>query len=250
MGLKSKVPPGLKRRLHLSLAFILDLTSLRLFRFPRCRPSRIEKGRLFESCLSLTQPINRSEWAEPKIHNIKLAVRGFMDCAVYPGELFSFWKMVGNPSLKNGYQKGINIIRDRLDFDTGGGLCQLSGLLYHLAVSAGLEIVERHPHSTDLYTDQTRYTPLGSDATVAFGYKDLRIRNNLDRPFCFRVKIEDFCITGSVCSPSSLAVCRVEFLRTDSDDGKKVKTVRIFPDGREELMAESFYKNTSHDVRI
>ncbi|HTP30232.1 MAG TPA: VanW family protein, partial [Anaeromyxobacteraceae bacterium] len=38
---------------------------------------------------------------------------------------------------------------------------------------------ERHSHSIDLYTDSTRFAPLGADATVAYGRKDLRFENTL-----------------------------------------------------------------------
>ncbi|MCJ7680987.1 MAG: hypothetical protein MUP70_09705, partial [Candidatus Aminicenantes bacterium] len=82
MGLKAIVPARLKRCLRLLITDLEDLISLRSFRFVRCRPYRIAEGRGFESCLTITQPINKSRWAEPKIHNIELAVRGFLDCAI------------------------------------------------------------------------------------------------------------------------------------------------------------------------
>jgi len=63
-----------------------------------------------------------------------------------------------------------------LALDYGGGLCQLSGIIYHAVLEAGLEILERHPHSLDIYTATTRYTPLGSDAAVVYGHKDLRFK--------------------------------------------------------------------------
>ena len=43
----------------------------------------------------------------------------------------------------------------------------------------------------DIYTEETRFTPLGSDATVACGYKDLRIKNNLKNPIRFFFLIEE-----------------------------------------------------------
>ena len=53
----------------------------------------------------------------------------------------------------------------------GGGSCQLSGILYYLMLQAGLEAIERFPHSADIYTDETRFTLLGSDATVVIALK-------------------------------------------------------------------------------
>jgi vancomycin resistance protein VanW len=48
-----------------------------------------------------------------------------------------------------------------------------------------LEIIERHAHSIDIYREEERFTPLGADATVVWGFKDLRLRN----PHSFAVSI-------------------------------------------------------------
>ena len=54
-----------------------------------------------------------------------------------------------------------------------------------------MEIVERHNHSIDIYTEKTRYSPLGADATVVYGYKDLRLINNFHFPIKFDLTIAD-----------------------------------------------------------
>lgn len=48
-------------------------------------------------------------------------------------------------------------------------------------------IVERHSHSIDIYQEHERFTPLGSDATVVYGYKDLQFQNNLNIPLQIQV---------------------------------------------------------------
>lgn len=55
----------------------------------------------------------------------------------------------------------------------GGGLCQLSNALYAAALDAGLEIVERHPHSAIVPGSEAE---AGRDATVFWNYLDLRLR--------------------------------------------------------------------------
>lgn len=55
----------------------------------------------------------------------------------------------------------------------GGGLCQLSNALYQVALEAGCEILERHPHSRIVPGSATAH---GRDATVAWNYIDLRFR--------------------------------------------------------------------------
>ena len=81
---------------------------------------------------------------------------------------------------------GRNILDGNIHYAVGGGLCQLAGIIYDLAVHTGMEIVERHSHSVDIYTDDTRYAPLGMDSAVAYGYKDLRFKNPYDFPVYIR----------------------------------------------------------------
>jgi vancomycin resistance protein VanW len=168
-----------------------DLFTGTHFKFAENSPEKLVKTQIWPERITIVQPINVSKWAENKKHNLRIAISTFQDLLINPKEIFSFWHCVGNPTETSGYKKGINIVKGVLDFDIGGGLCQLSGLLYHLALAAGLGIVERHPHSADLYTDETRYTPLGADATTAYGYKDLRLKNSLDVPLCFRIRVEE-----------------------------------------------------------
>ena len=72
-----------------------------------------------------------------------------------------------------------------------GGLCQLGGIIYHAALKSRLEIIERVNHSVDFYTDETRFTPIGTDAAVSYGYKDLKLKNNLDQSIRFVFQTTD-----------------------------------------------------------
>jgi vancomycin resistance protein VanW len=123
------------------------------------------------------QMINRAHLFENKVHNLQTAARRIEQVVIRPGEVFSFWKIVGNPSGANGYRTGRNIVNGKLQEATGGGLCQLSGIIYHASLLAGLNVVERYNHTVDIYREEDRFTPLGSDATVVYGYKDLRVQN-------------------------------------------------------------------------
>ena len=147
--LKSLIPAGIKLRIRVSLIRLQDLVTGIRFKFPKSSPLQITLGESFEKQITITQPINVSKWAENKKHNLRLAVNTFQNLPFHPGQIYSFWHYVGRPSKKSGYKVGINIIKNKLDFDYGGGLCQLSGLLYHLTLTAGLEVVERFPHSVD-----------------------------------------------------------------------------------------------------
>jgi len=102
-----------------------------------------------------------------------------------PGALFSFNDLVGARDALKGYRPA-PIINDRGDLSDvpGGGICQLATTIYNAALEAGLEIVERHPHSRSV-----GYVPPGRDATIVTWRKDLKVRNPHSQPVLFRVAV-------------------------------------------------------------
>lgn len=189
--------------------------------------------------IEVTQPVRRSYLYENKLANLKLAGSKVGRFVVEPGETFSFWKAVGPPTARRGFMPGRNLIGGKLQEDYGGGLCQLSGLLYHLSLLAGLEINERHNHSTDIYQDEERFTPLGADATVVYGYKDLMVRNNLEAPCYFSIVVEEARVTGSLHCGEELVLRELEFrLVRQTMKEKEILTL----DSEEEILGRSIYK--------
>ncbi|PTL78336.1 vancomycin resistance protein [Vitiosangium sp. GDMCC 1.1324] len=174
--------------------------------------------------VTVSQPLGHSAHLKGKKHNLALALRELRDVHVGPEEIFSFWHLVGQPSKRRGFVYGRNLVGGQLEVSIGGGLCQLSGLLYLLALRSGLRVLERHAHSVDLYTEQTRFAPLGSDATVAYGYKDLRFRNSLPHPIVLRFELGEDRLTGSVCAPVPMEPCTVEFAIEEEADSRQVTT--------------------------
>ena len=188
------------------------------------------KGAAFPVRLSLEQRVLSTDYLPAKLHNIEQARQSLENLPVPPGGILSFWRVVGRPSAARGFQPGRSLLGGQLVADYGGGLCQLSGLIYYLCLQAGLEILERHPHSRDIYHDAERYAPLGADATVAYGFKDLRVLNTLPAPVCFRVSLKPGTITGCLCSPAAIEPHAVEFVRTGEADGFcTVETLRRQP---------------------
>jgi hypothetical protein len=108
------------------------------------------------------QEIKRSAFYEGKLANIALGARRLDGVVVRPGETMSFWKLVGRPSVTNGFELGRSIRGGEAVGDIGGGLCQLSGITYEVGLRAGLDPVERHPHSRDLYPEAGALHALGS----------------------------------------------------------------------------------------
>jgi vancomycin resistance protein VanW len=229
------------------IVFADSITGTR-FKFAKNSSKELERANTWPERITIVQSINVSEWAENKKHNLRIAISRFQNVPIFPDEIFSFWHFVGNPTKKAGYKMGINIIKSQLDFDYGGGLCQLSGLLYHLALTGGIGIVERYPHSTDLYTDATRYTPLGADATTAFGYKDLRLKNTLDVPVCFRIGIEGNRLIGSLCAPEPIREHELRFDKVLVDGIEEVDTLRQNESGDFEVICRQSYTIAKHDT--
>jgi len=110
-----------------------------------------------------------------------------------------------------------------------------------LGIRAGMIVRERHPHSRDLYTEETRFTPLGLDATVAYGFKDLRLQNCLGQPLRFSFVIDDTSITAQLEAAEPLPVWDVVIDCRPSGDSKIVRVSRTGPDHKTTLISENRY---------
>ena len=207
--MKQLIPPFFKRNLN---RFKRGMTDFVDFKNDRFAKSTITNEKLNFS-LEKTQDVKPSETLESKVNNLKLGAKKIQSIIIYPQEIFSFWKSVGVPNLRNGFSKSRTIIDGKLSPSTGGGLCQLSGIIYHASLEAGLAIVERHHHSVDIYENESdRYAPLGSDATVVYCYKDLRIRNNLESPIKFEFDVQNHQITIYIKSTFEISKQSIKFV--------------------------------------
>jgi vancomycin resistance protein VanW len=174
--------------------------------------------------ISVRQDIKRTSLFGNKVHNLQTAAKRIERIVIQPGEVFSFWQIVGNPSEKNGYRKGRNILNGTLQESVGGGLCQLSGILYHVSLLAGLPVSERFNHTVDIYTEEDRFTPLGADATVVYGYKDLRVSNSLSVPLQFTFEFEEEAIICGIRCVNELLPVELVFQRTEGIKNRFVRT--------------------------
>lgn len=129
------------------------------------------------------------EWQRNKVVNLRLAVSRLDGIVLHPGETFSYWRLIGKPSRRKGYREGMVLFLGRIGSDVGGGLCQLSNLIFWMTLHTPLTVVERYRHSHDVFPDANRTQPFGSGATCAYPHRDLMIRNDTDADFqlCLRV---------------------------------------------------------------
>ena len=132
---------------------------------------------------------DQMEWQRNKVANLKLATARLDGLILHPGETFSYWKLIGKPTRRKGYREGMVLFLGQIGSDVGGGLCQLSNLIFWMTLHTPLTVVERYRHSHDVFPDSNRTQPFGSGATCAYPHRDLMIRNDTDRDFqlCLRV---------------------------------------------------------------
>jgi vancomycin resistance protein YoaR len=116
-------------------------------------------------------------------HNIRLAVKAINNAVVFPGETFSFNKVVGKRTASKGYLKAPVIIRGEFSEDFGGGICQVSSTLFNAVDNAGLQIVQRFSHSREV-----PYIPPGRDATVSWYGPDFVFKNKYNQPILLQAK--------------------------------------------------------------
>jgi len=223
----------LKLQLKLLRRFATDLLSLDHFKFSKKLKQKIN----FPFELSLVQEVKVNETFESKNINFKKASEIINDYVMMPGEIFSFWNIIGN--LVGEFEKGRTLRNGVIFEDVGGGLCQVSGILYYISLIAGLKILERHNHSVDIYNEETRFCPLGTDATLVYGYKDLRILNTFTFPIKFQLQVFEQSLEVKLLSKEKITEKELIFKIVELEDFKKVS---IF-DESNQMINTSKYKN-------
>lgn len=203
----------------LIIRFNKDLITRNLFRFATKQKSEI----CYNSVISISQEIKPSETFENKIFNLSLASKKISEYCIMPNEIFSFWKIIGNPNYE--FKKGRTLLNGQIKEEVGGGICQVSGIVYTVSLIAGLQILERFNHSVDIYTEETRFAPLGFDATVVFGYKDLRIKNNFSFPIKFEIEVYENQIKVDLLSTQKIKEIKLSFESKSYDDYTIIKVL-------------------------
>ncbi len=118
--------------------------------------------------------------------NLKLAARNVDGTIVAPEKIFSTNMAIGKRNAANGWKEAKMFMDGQVVNGVGSGICQCASTLYNAALLAGLPIVERHPH-----TFRVSYAPASRDATIYWGSKDFRFRNNTKGPIYVRTWLEN-----------------------------------------------------------
>lgn len=117
------------------------------------------------------------------------------------GEIFSYNKVVGARTIDTGYKEAAIYVSGKIVNGLGGGICQISSILYNAVLKANLEIVERKCHQF-----LPGYAKPGLDATVAYGSIDFKFKNNRTYP----IKIKTNIVAG-------VAVIEILGIKEDTD---------------------------------
>lgn len=132
---------------------------------------------------------------ENKVTNITIACSKINGIIIKPNEVFSYWKLVGSPSKKNGFKEGLVIGRDGFDKGYGGGLCQMANMIHMLVLHSPLKVIELHHHTDALFPDDRRRVPFGTGTSVYYNNVDYRFLNNQDQDVQILVWVEN----GELC---------------------------------------------------
>src|SRR5205085_11514409 len=112
-----------------------------------------------------------------RAHNIQLAVQTVNGTVIPSGQTFSLNQALGKRTQARGYRTAVVFERGKKVPGIGGGVSQVTGTLFNAALLAGLKVREYHNHSRPV-----PYLPVGRDATLAWGLKDLKFKNNTPAP--------------------------------------------------------------------
>lgn len=128
---------------------------------------------------------------ENKKVNLSIAISKLNGLILEPGQVFSFWYLVGKPTKRKGYLPGMQLKNGGFVERTGGGLCQMANLIYWMTLHTPLTVKERWRHSFDIFPDSNRTLPFGSGATLSYNYIDLQIQNTTKQPFVLHLWIDE-----------------------------------------------------------
>jgi vancomycin resistance protein VanW len=190
--------------------------------------------------VTITQKIMPNEYFNNKIENLLLATAKINYLIIPSQKIFSFNTIVGNPSVKNGFKESRSIKDGKVVAEIGGGLCQLPWIMYHLCLQTGIKVIERHHHSKDIYDSNTRFAPLGSDATIVYGYKDFQVQNNTADDICFYFSIDQDELSCSICSLQPFKLSTIYFNEVELKNEKSTKRIKTIIDG--EIYREDVYQ--------
>lgn len=128
-------------------------------------------------------------------HNIQVGASRIDGICLLPGEKVSFDEVIHDDSDGQEFLEAGSYLNGQTVQTKGGGICQISTTAYNAVLRAGILPSKRSPHSMPVH-----YVPLGLDAAISEGVKDLEITNTLDVPIVIAAKTNGGRLTVQVIS--------------------------------------------------
>ena len=110
-------------------------------------------------------------------HNIQITAEKLNGMVMQNGDSFSFNGYIGQRTSAAGYLEAGVIVNGTTEQALGGGVCQVSSMIYQSCIKANLQIDERHPHQWP-----SSYATAGTDAAVDWGNQDFAFTNDSGYP--------------------------------------------------------------------
>ncbi len=168
--------------------------------YERIRPRRLAaelQGLHFDEVLGYFETrYSRSAKYRDRTFNLRLAASKLDGHVLLPGDEFDFNEVVGPRDEANGYKVATVIAEGELVDGIGGGTCQISGTLHGAAFFAGLEVVERYPH-----TRPSSYIKMGMDATVVYPTINFRLKNSYGFPVVLHQSVKNGVVRAEILGP-------------------------------------------------
>lgn len=137
-------------------------------------------------------------YQENKVFNLKLAAKTLNGLLIRPGETFSFWKTVRYADQYTPYRNGLMVENGKMVIAPGGGLCQMSNLLFWMFLHTPLTVVERSGHAVKEFPEPDSDQIKGVDATVSEGWLDLKVCNDTDVTYQIVIDFDEEEIIGTI----------------------------------------------------
>lgn len=140
-----------------------------------------------------------------RINNIMVASARLNGVVLMPGQAMSIDAAILPRTAENGYKTAGVYSGGKTVQGMGGGICQVSSTVYNAVMNAGLTTITRYPHSMPV-----SYLPIGMDAAIASGTKDLIFMNPYDTPV----------LLTTACDPNTNTLSAYVFVMTASLAGR------------------------------
>lgn len=170
------------------------------------------------------------KYQKNKVHNLKIISKTMNHICIYPGETFSFCYLSRKDKKFGKYKEGLVLLNGQTIPKKGGGVCQLSNLLYFSFLQTPLTILERHGHKIKTIPNSDKETLEGVDATITSGWLDLKVRNDTQAIYQLVITFNsEFMTTSILCNEEQSVKIKIinENLEYFWEEGKKFESVDV-----------------------